>query len=262
VIDLYGRSRDSDWPRAHGLIHDPFREGTSGFIPLPSREALIRRALQAIHDREAVVELRGEAGQGKSVVLREVAARLPSRCLRVVSLSCPANLSVLVVTLAARLGVVPHGPNDAWRTLARGIRVRLGLGEHIVLLIDDGQRLDEDDWGRLDPIEPVGHVTLVRAVREVGVREGRYEALSWRVPPLSYSESGEYLRSKLKDTGHGSLMFGPEALGRIHAWSEGVPRAINRLAAAALKVGAERGDLEVGPDLIDEVAVEELDIAW
>jgi hypothetical protein len=48
---------------------------------------------------------------------------------------------------------------------------------------------------------------------------------------------------------------------RLHAWSEGVPRGLNRFATLALMAGAIQGLEVIPPDVVDAVARESLAVA-
>jgi hypothetical protein len=170
-------------------------------------------------------------------------------------------LPTLVIALAEGLGFRTNGQADPFRALARGVKVRRGLGEHLVFLIDDAQHLAEEAWGPFDTIGQAGGVTVVRGLRDEGPRLVRDWSHSWRLPPLSYSESRDYLDSKLARAGCRSRVFGPEAIGRLHAWSEGTPRGLDRLATLTLRAAAERGETEAPATLIDDLATKEFELA-
>ena len=77
-----------------------------------------------------------------------------------------------------------------------------------------------------------------------------------RVVPLTRSDAEKYLATRLSAAGRDEPTFSPRALDRLHAWSEGVPRGLDRMASLALMAGALRRVEIITPDIIDGVARE------
>jgi len=82
------------------------------------------------------------------------------------------------------------------------------------------------------------------------------DALASRLGRLTRSESENYLGEKLRLAGRYDVIFSPNALTRIHAMSGGIPRTLDRLASASLRLGASKGVEVVTPDLVDALEVE------
>ena len=66
------------------------------------------------------------------------------------------------------------------------------------------------------------------------------------IKPMDLAESAAYLRHHLKLAGREEPLFADDAVARLHRVANGLPRALNNAAAAALIAAA------AGKDLIDD----------
>src|SRR6202023_3195188 len=65
--------------------------------------------------------------------------------------------------------------------------------------------------------------------------------------PMDLAESAAYLRHHLKLAGRDEPLFADDAIARLHRVSNGLPRALNNAAVAALIAAAA-----AGKDLVDD----------
>ena len=75
---------------------------------------------------------------------------------------------------------------------------------------------------------------------------------------LTRSEAETYVHARGQAAGCCERVFTARALTRLHAWSEGVPRDLDRLAALSLMAGAVQGLEVVSADVVDAVALQRL----
>ena len=94
----------------------------------------------------------------------------------------------------------------------------------------------------------IGQPTLTRRLRL-----GTFAALDQRIAtrfslaPMDLVESGTYLRHHLALVGREEPLFADDALARLHRVANGLPRALNNAARAALIAAAA-----AGKDLVDD----------
>ncbi len=186
-----------------------------------------------------------EAGLGKSRVLERLisAARDPRR--KFVAITCLADSQPLVVRLAELLG--SRGTTDrfkAWISVERALRAAALARAHFVFVIDDFHRLE----AAADRADLENLSTLNSAVTIIEAGHGR-------VPDGKQSLIG------LDAVGCRDTIFTPRAVTRLHGLSEGVPRALERLATHSLMAGADRGIEVVTADVVDG-AHTRLEFAW
>ena len=125
--------------------------------------------------------------------------------------------------------------------------------EEIRLLTNQNMDADSPFAGIL-----VGQPTLLRQLRM-----GIFAALDQRIAtrytlaPMDLGESSSYLRHHLGLVGRNDPVFADDAVARMHRFSNGLPRALNNIATAALIAGAADGKAIVD-DACAKKAVAEL----
>jgi type II secretory pathway predicted ATPase ExeA len=88
----------------------------------------------------------------------------------------------------------------------------------------------------------VGQPTLARQLR-LGIFAALDQRIATRytLPPMDLAESAAYLRHHLALAGRSDALFGDDAVARLHRVANGLPRALNNAAVAALVAAAADG---------------------
>ncbi|APW63047.1 AAA family ATPase [Paludisphaera borealis] len=257
------------WKRHWGLNREPFHDGGSPFVALPSHLEAVSRLAYTIESGQRLGVLRAEAGLGKSTVLVQAVAESRRAGRRIALAFHPFDAVGLWNELAGRLGapaVASQGDRAAsWRRLERAVQVCSLEGRRVVLAVDGAEALwDESnrpDLLRLAQLDG-GSATVILAVRE---RDEPEPALPWALTigldRLTRSEVERYLAAKLAAAGCGDPLFTPPAIVRLHALSSGVPRGLDRLASLALMAAASRGLEAVSSEVVDGAA-RECQVPW
>lgn len=246
-----------DWPAHWGLNRDPFRERDRVYVGVASQGRALARLLDGLDAAEPIVDLAGEPGIGKSRLLDRalLMASQPNR--RIVRIHGSAENDALPDRILEKLG---RGHSErSWRDLERRARIHRGLGETVVVAIDEAHRCEPEAVERLGRIDPSIVVVQVILNEQAASNPWRWTC---PLPPWGFSEAVQYLAEKLRSAGGSLPAILPEtAIGALHAWSSGTPRGLNRLAAAALDRAARRGESSVSAALVEEVARDYLDLA-
>ena len=256
------------WLRYWGLASDPFAGPYSPYVPLPSHDEALARLNDSFDRCLPLVAFVAGAGLGKTTVVRRAiaAARHPRR--RFAAIHLPTDRGQLLGGLADALGLpsaVGSGGPAAWRSVARAVRAAALEGSQVVFVVDgwdenpDAAAL-QDLTALLDAGRQSGVCTsLVRVGRReprASPEQGDSWRLAIRLERLTRSQAETYVEAKLAAAGSRERVFTPRALTRLHAWSEGVPRGLDRLAAIALMAGAVQGLEAVSPDLVDAAGLQ------
>jgi type II secretory pathway predicted ATPase ExeA len=238
----------------YGLRERPFGETTlaRAYVPLPSRDAALRRLRYGLEYGQGPALLLGAPGVGKSLVAGRLAADMGAAA---VHLTYPAMPAVdLLVHLAAEFAGEPTGPPSAASALRRLREALGGLvadGRRPLLVVDEAQLLLEDSFEVLRLLlnfQVDGAPALALAI--VGSDD-----VAWRLPPalldrlaarcslpaLTLSESVAYVAGRLAAAGASGPLFSPEALGALHLAALGVPRRLNHVADLALLIAFAEG---------------------
>ena len=104
----------------------------------------------------------------------------------------------------------------------------------------------------------LGQPTLARQLR-LGVFAALDQRIATRfhIPPMDLGDSTAYLRHHLTLAGRSDQLFADDAIVRLHRQSNGIPRALNNGATAALIAAAADGK-ELVDDACAKKAVAEL----
>lgn len=248
--------------RHWGLCEFPFREGSGSavFVPTPTHAEAVVRIRQAAASGDRLIWLEADGGLGKTTVLDRALDDLRTPRRRIVRASAAGDGPTLLAELASGLGVRarPGMPwAVAWKGLTDAVRLCQFQELSIVLALDDCHEADDrrvlDRLNHLQ-VRPPARLTILRVGRGGDPETDRWGPLI-RLLPLTRTEAAQYLTAKLAASGRNEPTFTPRAIARIHALARGVPRALDRLAALALREGARRGGEIVGPELIEEAAV-------
>jgi general secretion pathway protein A len=225
----------------------------------------------AIDNRTGITLLIGEAGTGKTTVIRAAIERLatPTHC---VHLHNPALTRVeFVQMLAARFSLTDRAQAskaELLLELERLFRQRHQLGERTVLIVDEAQSLPsvlleeirllsniETDNEKLLSIVIAGQPELAVRLSDPSLRQLKQRiALRCELRPLVLHESVGYIASRISAVGGvPAEVFTREAVTLIHEFAHGIPRTINVIADNALLGGFGRGQRRVTRDLVREV---------
>jgi general secretion pathway protein A len=258
-----------DWVAFWELSRNPFSDQDRTFVETPHHQSVMTRLAAAIEAQERSVLLIAEPGAGKTRLLQRALSQVARPCRKQVSIVAPADGLTFVRMLAERFGARRPDPSSwssCWKALGDALRVRRSLGDHVVLAIDDAHVLPwRDVWPQLHSLSSLGcrgGFTLIWSGRVMDDPEEPWSSDYRRLNlgPLSYSEAAHYVTEKLGGAGRWEPVFTNRALTRLHAWSHGVPGCLNRLAMLSLEAGADRGLERLSSELIDEVALVDLDV--
>jgi general secretion pathway protein A len=265
------------YERFYGLRERPFDlTPNPGFLLLtPGHTEALSNIEYSITSRCGIALLLGEAGTGKTTVLRKaLAVRMESRGSRLFSmyLNNPTlKRTEFLEFLAIQFGLGSAAARSKVRLLAwieEVLRVRRDNGELTVLVIDEAQSLTyelleevrllaniESETEKLLPLVLAGQP-------ELGVRLNRPElrqlkqriALRCTLAPLSLRESAAYISGRIRLAGgDAGQVFSRDAILAIHEHARGIPRTISVICDNALLNGFAAEQRPVGVDLVAEV---------
>jgi general secretion pathway protein A len=225
----------------------------------------------AIASRKGLTLLIGEAGSGKTTLIRTAIARQPER-VHCVHLHNPAlTRAEFVEMLAAQFELPEHARFSKAVLLAELeslLKRRRLAGETTVLIVDEAQSLPldlleeirllaniETDDEKLLTVIIAGQPELAGRLNDVALRQFKQRvALRCELRPLTLSETAAYLAGRIKAAGGvGAEVFTREAVTLIHQRSHGIPRTISVMADNALLTGFAAGQRPVNSQIVLDV---------
>jgi general secretion pathway protein A len=243
------------YKRFFGLSERPF-ELTSNpkylFFTPQHREALANLEY-GIASAKAITVVIGEAGLGKTTLLRAALQSEQCRHVRSVVLDNPTmSRAEFVRLLATRLGLRAEAAESKavlLNDLETELRARRARKEMTALIVDEAQSLGrelleelrllaniETESEKLLPLVLVGQPELAQQLNEPGLRQLKQRvALRCEITALSLPETALYIASRIRTAGGNTTkLFTREAVMLIHEVARGIPRTINVICDNAL----------------------------
>jgi general secretion pathway protein A len=263
------------YQRFYGLRELPFE-----LTPNPRYLYLTPRHREALSNLQyglstakAVTMLIGEAGTGKTTLLRTALESDACRGVHCVYLNNPAlTRGEFVEILARRFELSAEAALSKAAMLGELEQVlhdRRSRGEITALVIDEAQTLGpelleevrllaniETNTEKLLPLVLAGQPELGTRLEDSGLRQLKQRvALRCDVSPFSLPETAAYISSRTRTAGgEASRLFTREAVTLIHECSRGIPRTINVMCDNTLVTGLALNRQPVDREMVLEVS--------
>jgi general secretion pathway protein A len=244
----------------------------------------VQTLLDAIHRRDELIVVAGEAGVGKTMVCRAVVDQVDRRTATSFLGAPFVSADDLLETMLADFGAISKEDLARGRLAPLATKTRAELTETLrsfvealaerqasaVVVVDDAQELPVDVLEQLSVLpgfDGASHVLQAifagrpefletLALPQLKALAGRV-ALRCDLGPLKADEIAGYVRDHLAVAGTSARVeFDDGALRRAFELSAGNPRLLNVLCDRALELGRERSASVIDVDLIEAAAAE------
>jgi type II secretory pathway predicted ATPase ExeA len=221
---------------------------------------------------KAVTVLIGEAGTGKTTLIRAALESDACRHVRCVNLNNPAlTRSEFIQMLATQFELTEEASRSKavmLRELETILRERRAAGEHTALVVDEAQSLSgelleevrllaniETATEKLLPLVLAGQPELAARLNDPSLRQLKQRvALRCEITAFELAETAAYIASRIRMAGgEASRLFTREAVMLIHEHSRGIPRTISVMCDNALLGGLALARQPVDRQIVDEV---------
>lgn len=238
------------------------------------REALANLQY-GISARKSLTVLLGEAGTGKTTLVRAAMESVACRNGRILLLSNPTLTRAEFIEFLAGGFNLSQAARLSKTTLLRELEseltARRSQGVTTALVIDEAQSLShelleevrllaniETATEKLLPVVLVGQPELAVLLNQPSLRQLKQRvALRCSLGLLDLVETAAYVSGRLRVAGgNSSDVFTREAIELIHQRSGGVPRTISVICDNAMVSGFAAGTRPIGPDIIKEVCTD------
>ena len=234
------------------------------------REALANLEY-GIGSKKGITLVVGEAGSGKTTMIRAAVDKLPARVHSVHLHNPTLTRTEFVEMLASRFGLSDEASQSKAAMLIELealLRARRASGESTVLVVDEAQSLPaelleeirllaniETNDEKLMSLIIAGQPELAERLNDQSLRQLKQRvALRCELQPLSPQETAAYIAGRIRAAGGtGAKVFTREAVALIHERSSGIPRTISVIADNALVGGLAAGQRPVSSDLVREI---------
>jgi general secretion pathway protein A len=229
--------------------------------------------LYGVRERKGIILMLGEAGTGKTTLVRATLEML--RKTRVVP---SLILNPIISTAEEFYDSVLRGFGmdgykkstlDMAEVLQRFLAQQSRRGRIPVLIVDEGQELSKpllEQVRMLSNLETDGQKALqivMSAQPEMNDRIESFElralrqriTVRCRLNALTPEETWSYLNFRLMTAGgDGHVIFTPDAVERMYAYSGGIPRILNSIADNSMLAGYSRSLRQIDGKVIERVA--------
>jgi general secretion pathway protein A len=224
-----------------------------------------------IASRKGVTLVVGEAGSGKTTLIRKVIEGHGGRVHSVHLTNPTLTRDEFLQILAVKFGLSDRAAQSKavfLQELERLLAERYGRGETTVLVVDEAQSLPvelleeirllantETNEEKLLPVILAGQPELAERLNQQDMRQLKQRvALRCELRPLTERETAAYIAGRIAVAGGtAAQVFTREAVSIIHAAAHGVPRLVSVLADNALLGGFARGERPVGSHVVADV---------
>lgn len=253
------------WVAHFGLDRTPFGKS------IPAKDLFSRQAHAEAVARinfcvaeSALGVITGDVGAGKTVSVRAAVAALDPTRHQVIYIANPAfGTRGLYVTIVRSLGAEPRYLKAELVAQAADLLAAESAERHrrVLLICDEAHLLEPAQLEELrlltssemDSASPFAGILIGQPTLSRQLRMGIFAALDQRIATrfclkaMDIAESAAYLRHHLGLVGRHEPLFADDAIARLHRVSNGLPRALNNAATAALMAAAADNK-----DLIDD----------
>jgi type II secretory pathway predicted ATPase ExeA len=228
----------------------------------------------AISSRKGITLLLGEAGSGKTTLIRAAMEKQPVR-VHCVHLQNPTlTREEFVETLAVRFNLSDRAGRSKAALLAEleaQLSDRRGDDETTVLIVDEAQSLPpelleeirllaniETATDKLLTVILAGQPELADRLNHPSLRQLKQRvALRCELRPLSREEAVSYVAGRIRIAGGiGAQVFTRDAVELMHSCAKGIPRTISVIADNALVGGFAAGVRPVPSRFVREVSTD------
>jgi general secretion pathway protein A len=251
------------------------------FLVLPMHREALASIQYAVETKQGITVLIGEAGTGKTMVLRRALAGDVSGDSPVtwISVNNPAlTRDEFFECLSDRFELGPEAAGSKTRflrLLEEALREQRAQKRALVLVIDEAQSIPDDlleeirllaniegDAGKLLSVVLAGQPQLGVRLNQPQLRQLKQRvALRCVLDPLNVQGTATYIAGRIRVAGGDpAALFSREAVLAVHEHSGGIPRTISVICESALLLAFADGRQKIGSDVISEVA-RDLDFA-
>lgn len=247
------------------------------FVPTKHHDEALASLYYGVRRHKGLVVVTGEVGTGKTLLLRCLLRLLEQS--KDIAYAYVFN-STLTPTEFLQYAVADFGLSAAGKNkcellteLSKFLVTRGTQQMTTVLIVDEAHQLSpetleeirllsnlETTTEKLLQIMLVGQPELDEKLDSMGLRQLKQRiALRTQLVALTAEETKTYIERRLRIAGadpNTSALFSPQAMAKVHRYSQGLPRLINTICENSLISAYATRASAVSPEIVEQVAKE------
>ncbi|OGS12039.1 MAG: hypothetical protein A2234_09890 [Elusimicrobia bacterium RIFOXYA2_FULL_58_8] len=241
---------------------------TEFFFESEKHEEAFSRLAYVVDENKACAVLTGAYGTGKTLILKALERRFTKKGYVFSFVHNPRldDLGLLKIILHNFTGTtVPERKEDVLMGIERFLHDTMQDGKHVVVAIDEAQLIDSIDvFEELRLLlnfqtETRFLLTLILSGQpelkeklDANKQFSQRVTLSYRLAPLSFEETREYVLHRLEVAGLTENIFDERAMQLLFERSGGIPRWINNIANMSMLTAFSKGEKLITAELVAE----------
>lgn len=227
-----------------------------------------------LNEAGGFVQLTGEVGTGKTLLIRTLVEKLPEKIDIALVLYPVLTVSEFVAAICDELGIKHPGEQASLKQLIDVLNTHLlqthARGRRTVLVIDEAQNLSrevleqvrlltnlETTKQKLLQIILIGQPELAHMLAQPDLRQLAQRITARHgLTALTHDETCDYIAHRCRVAGARKPLFNHSAMHRVHRYSGGIPRLINILCDRALLGAYTHGKSVVDGHIVSRAAKE------
>ncbi|MBN2809086.1 MAG: AAA family ATPase [Deltaproteobacteria bacterium] len=247
-----------DYLSFFGFQEAPFRltPDPQFFFPSHTHQEALQTLLYSIRAGEGFIQITGDPGTGKTLLLRTMLKELGSDVRTALILNpnlTPQDLLRVILddfAITSNDQEIFSRPKDQLIRIFRDfLLLRAEEGCKVVIIVDEAQNLPletieelrllsnlETDKEKLLQIFLVGQRELEKKIEDISLRQlSQRITIRYCLMPFNPQETATYIQHRLQVAAPSNpALFPPEIIGLIHKFSQGTPRLINIICERTL----------------------------
>ncbi|MFT5697168.1 MAG: type II secretory pathway predicted ATPase ExeA/cytoskeletal protein CcmA (bactofilin family) [Desulforhopalus sp.] len=250
-------------------------------VPWSERLELYTHLGDLLQKNKPLIKVVGDSGSGKTVLVRKLLADSFEKYVILELEEKVGSVTTLLKEVAIKLGIAGHNKHTGQGQLLLEIRrelvARNGIGERVVLLIDEGQEMFqatmegvirllcgacvEEEINGEEYLQIILFGTsamkanMVATILDYFADETNCQL---SLDPLNMKDTADYLRLGLQLASNGDeqtamSLLPNESIKEIHARSKGSIATVNFMMDKALELARDRGENSLSPELVRKV---------
>lgn len=259
----------------YGFSEDPFAPNPDPrfLFVTENRKKILDSLVYGIKERKGFSLVTGEAGTGKTSLIRDLMPMLDSGIKTILIDQPSRTFDELLEDILRDLGlpVEERSKSSMLWQLNEYLHQMGSLDETLLICVDEAHEMNEKVMeelrllGNPDPRRPgpgvvqevfVGNPEIEEKLNSKELRQLLQRiSVKCRLDPLSETESRQYIEHRLDKVGRSvSDVFTPTATELICRYGEGIPRDINTLCSVALSAGYALSRDKVDADVVEGIS--------